>query len=428
MSVINQMLRDLDKRQGNAGTGFSPPVAPTTTSRRWWWGLLLLPAVWLGVELGARVPELSTPKSAGSESATPVSVSAVSAKTPVTTALETQPAHSAESPAVNPGANSAANSGTNSVVNSAAVTLAQPTADASPLTARNTDGPVAQQAQPHHTPSPAHRADRTVVSPTPDSRAVDAVDAEPLAHAHEDSIDTAFADQDVAGSDAYALSADTAAFLAEPTAEPVEAAVAAKPQMSMTASDPERAGQQHLRTQAIQAQAAGRFAEAETAWLQRIQQLPQLAESYEALAQLYLQHQDFNRLTTLLQRAQQQQVASVILQWAQVQLLAATQQWSPLLSALTPALEQQFPQQVLALEAHAAQQLGQTDRALQAYQRWSQRAPQDSRAWLGLGMMLDQLGQLPQAQVAYQTALQLGGLTDASRQFIQQRVDAGIGQ
>ena len=187
-------------------------------------------------------------------------------------------------------------------------------------------------------------------------------------------------------------------------------------------------GQQHLRTQAIQAQAAGRFAEAETAWLQRIQQLPQLAESYEALAQLYLQHKDFNRLTSLLQRAQQQQIPSTTLQWAQVQLLASAQQWSALLAALTPALEQQFPQQVLAFEAHAAQQLGQTERALQAYQRWSQRVPQDSRAWLGLGMMLDQAGQLPQAQAAYQTALQLGGLTDASRQFIQQRIDAGIGR
>jgi hypothetical protein len=426
MSVINQMLRDLDKRQGNAGTGFSPPLAPTTTSRRWWWGLLLLPAVWLGVELGARVPELSTPKSAGSESATPVSVSAVSAKTPATTALETQPAHSAESPV--------ANSGMNSGVNSAAVALTQPTLDASALTARNTDGPVAQQGQPHNTPSAAHRADRAVVTPTLDSSAPDADDAEPLAQAHEDAIDTAFADQDGADSDpdsdsdVYALPADTAAFLAEPTAEPVEAAVAVKPQMSMTASDPDRVGQQHLRTQAIQAQAAGRFAEAEAAWLQRIQQLPQLAESYEALAQLYLQHKDFNRLTTLLQRAQQQQIPSTTLQWAQVQLLASAQQWSALLAALTPTLEQQFPQQVLAFEAHAAQQLGQTERALQAYQRWSQRVPQDSRAWLGLGMMLDQAGQLPQAQVAYQTALQLGGLTDASRQFIQQRIDAGTGR
>jgi len=110
------------------------------------------------------------------------------------------------------------------------------------------------------------------------------------------------------------------------------------------------------------------------------------------------------------------------LQWAQIQLLASSQQWQALLSALTPELQQHYPQQALALEAHAAQQLGQTDRALQVYRRWTERSPQDSRAWLGLATLLDQSGQWPQAQQAYQQALQLGGLTDASRQFIQQRL------
>ncbi len=108
--------------------------------------------------------------------------------------------------------------------------------------------------------------------------------------------------------------------------------------------------------------------------------------------------------------------------WAQIQLLASTAQWQALLGALTPELQQQYPQQALALEAHAAQQLGQTDRALQVYQRWTERSPQDSRAWLGLATSLDQSGQWPKAQQAYQQALQLGGLTDASRQFIQQRL------
>ena len=96
MSVINQMLRDLDKRQGNAGTGFSPPLAQTTTSRRWWWCLLLLPAVWLGVELGARLPVLSTPTSASPVAATPVSANAT---IPAKIELQAEPANSAMNPA-----------------------------------------------------------------------------------------------------------------------------------------------------------------------------------------------------------------------------------------------------------------------------------------------------------------------------------------
>ena len=48
--------------------------------------------------------------------------------------------------------------------------------------------------------------------------------------------------------------------------------------------------------------------------------------------------------------------------------------------------------------------------------------PQLAQAWLGKALAHDQLAQMPEARAAYQQALALPDLSDASRQFIQQRL------
>lgn len=108
-----------------------------------------------------------------------------------------------------------------------------------------------------------------------------------------------------------------------------------------------------------------------------------------------------------------------LLQWQQ------ETNWAALLSAVTPALRQQYPQQVLALEAYAASQLGDHQRALQACQQWAQRYPTDGRAWLGQAIALEQLVQPKQARFFYQRALDLGGISVASQQYIRQRLATG---
>lgn len=112
-------------------------------------------------------------------------------------------------------------------------------------------------------------------------------------------------------------------------------------------------------------------------------------------------------------------------QLQQLQQWQQTKNWPALLAAVTPALRQQYPQQVLALEAYAAGQLGDHQRALQAAQRWAQLNPADGRAWLGQAMALDQLAQPAQARQLYLRALQLGGLSPASQQYIRQRLATG---
>jgi tetratricopeptide (TPR) repeat protein len=99
--------------------------------------------------------------------------------------------------------------------------------------------------------------------------------------------------------------------------------------------------------------------------------------------------------------------------------------WSAVLAAVTPALRQQYPQQVLALEAYAASQQGDHQRALQAAQLWARHSPMDGRGWLAQAIALDQLGQPASARELYLRALQLGGLSVASQQYIRQRLAGG---
>lgn len=335
MSVINQMLRDLDKRQAADPALLRTPALTVSQQRRWYWALLLLPALWLGVEIGQfgqkPAPAVVTAKPQAEPEA--AAVSPTSGVAPAT-AVKASPEPVRTAP------------DSNEVASAAEIKV--PTKSDSIPPQREV---VVLTAQQPHT----------------------AVQQEP------EPVKTEI----VAGSDAvaeaYALADSDAAFLAEsetvaepsavsePSALSEPAAPTVKPQMTISAADPQRV-------------------------------------------------------------AQQQQRDLAALQWANIQQLAGMQQWQALLDALTPALAQQYPQQVLALEAHAAQQAGQTERALQAYQRWSQLMPEDSRPWLGLGTMLDQRGQWPEAQQAYQQALQLGGLSPVSRQFIQQRLASATGQ
>lgn len=387
MSVINQMLRDLDKRQAVDPSLARLPVVPVPGRRGWLWWLLLLPALWLGVEIGQqwRVPAAQQVTDSQAQNMQP------SASAPVP--AEPKPA-------------------------------TKEIQDHSTLSAKTSGNSAAAQknAVAEPTAAPQDASEQSNAAKTNGVAEVGNTRVEPVV---TEAVLTPTAAEPERDTQAYALDEQDADFLTEPS---LETPAAVKPQMTVTKADPERSAQQHWRSQAQQAQAAGRFADAEAAWLQLLQLQPQQTEAYEQLAQLYLQQKNWANLTPLLQRSRQHQLESIVLQWAQVQNLAGTQQWQALLDALTPALQQQYPQQVLALEAHAAQQTGQSDRAFSAYQRWTQLTPQDSRAWLGLGMMLDQRGAWPEARQAYQQALQWGGLTDASRQFIQQRFAAGTGQ
>lgn len=119
-------------------------------------------------------------------------------------------------------------------------------------------------------------------------------------------------------------------------------------------------------------------------------------------------------------RAQQLQQLQQLLQGARQ--ASQQQQWQQALQLL-----QQIPPEFASadswqLQANARQQSGDFPGALTSWQQLLQLKPQLAQAWLGKALAHDQLAQLPEARAAYQQAYALPGLSDASRQFIQQRL------
>lgn len=339
MSVINQMLRDLDKRQAADPALLRTPMLTVSTHRRWYWALLLLPALWLGVEIGQLGLQPAPAVVAPEPQAEPVAT--VATATPAASSAAPVDAAADKTPVVPAVAETHASA-------VATATVQRRSTQTEQLTATQQSPQTAELQLPEPAETDIVAGSDTVAE----------------AYALADS-DAAFLAESETGGEPSASSQPSAT--SQPSALSQPAAPTVKPQMTISAADPQRVAQQQQRDLAAQ-------------------------------------------------------------QWANIQQLAGMQQWQALLDALTPALAQQYPQQVLALEAHAAQQTGDAERAVQAYQRWSQLTPEDSRPWLGLGTMLDQRGQWPEAQQAYQQALQLGGLSPASRQFIQQRLASATGQ
>lgn len=173
--------------------------------------------------------------------------------------------------------------------------------------------------------------------------------------------------------------------------------------------------------QAQDATVQGNWPLARQRWQQVITQQPTLTEGYLHLATVLEQQQDWPALQALLQQAQQHGVSDPRLELAQLRQLAASQQWQPLLGKITPMLEQQGGV-VLALKAKAQQQLGQLQAAALTYQQWQRQEPRQARAFLGEALLLEQQGQTQAATLKFQQALTLGGLAPHTMQYIQQRL------
>ncbi len=177
-----------------------------------------------------------------------------------------------------------------------------------------------------------------------------------------------------------------------------------------------------LQQRAQTAQANQQLLQAAALWQQYLQLAPERALPYEQLAALWWQQQQWAELEQLLTQARARQIQSAQLQLQQARLAASQQQWAMVLTMLSAVPMTALLTDVLPLQAQAQQQLGDYQAALGSYQQWSQLVPDSARAWLGLGLVYDQLKQTTTARAAYQQALALGGLAPASQQFIQQRL------
>jgi len=130
--------------------------------------------------------------------------------------------------------------------------------------------------------------------------------------------------------------------------------------------------------------------------------------------------QDPEVLARAQARAQQLQQLQFVLQSARQ--ASQQQQWRQTLQLL-----QQIPPEFASaeswqLQANARQQLADYPGALASWQQLLQLKPQLAQAWLGKALAHEHLAELAQARAAYQQAYALPGLSAASRQFIQQRL------
>ena len=180
--------------------------------------------------------------------------------------------------------------------------------------------------------------------------------------------------------------------------------------------------QQMWQQQAEQALSEGRYEEAE----QLLRQWRSV-DPYQALpllAELFWQRQQSLQLDAVLAETRELGVVDIRLARLNLYRLQQQQRWTELLAQINDQLITSYGSEVIALQAQALWQTQQYQPALLAYQQWTSLAPTEARAWLGQALVLEQLAQQQQARMAYQQALQHGGLSPASLQFIQQRLAA----
>ena len=180
--------------------------------------------------------------------------------------------------------------------------------------------------------------------------------------------------------------------------------------------------QQMWQQQAEQALSEGRYEEAEQ--LLRQWRIVDPHQALPLLAELFWQRQQSLQLDAVLAETRELGVVDIRLARLNLYRLQQQQRWTELLAQINDQLITSYGAEVIALQAQALWQTQQYQPALLAYQQWTSLAPTEARAWLGQALVLEQLAQQQQARMAYQQALQHVGLSPASLQFIQQRLAA----
>lgn len=385
MSVLNKMLRDLEKRQHVSET--APTVLRARSDERPLWLnlLLLLSALLLAFAVYAILTREPLPDAGETM---PVVTAAVQNDTVASVAV--LPERAAE-PAVSTEQAPAASA------QSAIVTRAEPSVAAEAEQAADTDAATGSDA-----------AEETAVQNTVNARAA----AEPVATPQPRQ--TKHNSTDLQANSAADIAAQQGA-TAETKAEVKVVRAEVSPQQQAAL----------LQQQALAAVQAGQLQQALQLWQQLQQLAPQNALAYLEQARLWQQLGQPQQALMVLQQALQQGVVNADIQLLLAQQAAAQAQWQRV-DTLLPAqfvLAQQ--PEYYGLKATALQQLGQPQAALDWFRQLIVLQPQQARWWLGAAIAFDALAQREQAQLHYRQALQWGdSLTAASRNYIQQRLAA----
>lgn len=420
VSVINQMLKDLDKQQGKKGPAVVsqrpsfPRPAPGNSRKFLLIGLALAAVgLWFGIKAPISLPALFS--SANTEPA----IAAVATTAPTQTTQTTAPQAAKPEAVVLPVT-------TQSVTNTQ--NAADPRSVTGPQTATSTQGtaetttavapqPLAQQqyqADPDNTTAvePQQPAPEQVSLTTAENTTAATTQINTTASA------TVWQAETTAGSNSYPA-AQPAEFADESTA--AQQSGPSSMQVEQVAFDI-TTQLQRLKTQATAALGNGHYQDLQQKAQQYIQLAPDDVQGYEWLSESYRQLQQWQALQQLLQLCQQLDLGSDLLLLQQGRLASQLKNWPQAEQALlqiSPGFE---TLEVLQLKANVLQQQQKLQQALLAWQQLTSLQPGFGRGWLGQALVLDQQGQKQQAKQAYQQALTAGGLSAATVQFIQQRL------
>lgn len=201
--------------------------------------------------------------------------------------------------------------------------------------------------------------------------------------------------------------------------------------MSVTpvSMSPKELARKHLNN-AINAEQKGQFGSAEIEYHQALRVVPNLHKARENLAALYFGVGDLNKAKDLLEQG-------IILypkQYVYVLLLARIQQEQGAFLETLATLKMipdtsDFALQKWAHEGDIAQKVKQYDVSEDAYRKLLRRESEQARWWLGLAYAIDFQGRYDEAARAYKKALSTSGISSQGRQFIESRlVQLGVTQ
>jgi MSHA biogenesis protein MshN len=140
------------------------------------------------------------------------------------------------------------------------------------------------------------------------------------------------------------------------------------------------------------------------------------------LAALYYGKRQIRKSIELLQQGIRIDEDNEQLRMSLSKLLVKEEQLQAALSPLTH-LPKNVSNEYLALRAGIAQQVKNTDIALESYLSLATREPDNGRWWLGLGIQQERSLMFDEAKQSYANALKQIGISNNSKSFIRQRLE-----
>lgn len=421
MSVINKMLRDLDKQQHQASRGSARSFYPQKRNYLLLW--LLLPVAllvgWLGQSWFVQHAERKQAEqqiAAQQGPKQPLDARALAQEfVPGLAEVEQQKA--------------ALMGTTEQTVSGRDIIAAKiPPEVAAKLgrpTAETTDSTTAAQAEPVGETKPEQlssfarqsQAEERVVQVkalTPEQVAQLEPESSPRQDNAEVLVDTYEAEPELLAEDSFEAFTETVLVPPKPRSLAIEKVELSAEQQSNL-----------LKEKASKAEAAGALTQALEYWRQIQQLTPQSSQPYLELARLFQVQGKDNEAVQVLQQAALTAPQEPKVAMALAALALKQQDWLRALSYLQyePDIAQYID--FYALKAAALQKTNQHSQAIQVFQQLARQQADQARWWLGMALSYDALQQNQQATLAYKQALVHGAsLSASSLDYVKKRLAA----